>query len=102
MDYGLPQDYYKKKFDPRLQRSRRYHEYEDGRYVLGAPSFTAIPVGVSVAGLKLPDPQIFFTEPELKEVKTYTHKSDDLTINISGDPDKIDKIIEVMKPIIGE
>ena len=102
MDYGLPQDYYKKKFDPKLQRRRRYHEYEDSRYGLGVPSFASIPVGVSVAGLKLPDPQIFFTEPEMKEVKTYTHKSNNITINISGDPDKIDQVILALKTIIDD
>ena len=38
-------------------------------------------VGVVVAGMPLPDPRIFFTEPKIKEVQTFVKKTEDLVVN---------------------
>jgi hypothetical protein len=94
MEYGLPQDYYNKKFDPKLQRERRYRGYGHDGYILGNPM---IPVGVVVAGVSLPDPQIFFTEPKIKKVDSIVKKTENLTINITGDPEKIKEISGLLK-----
>lgn len=99
MEYGLPQDYYNEKFDSKLRREHRYRRYENSGYALGMPS---VPVGVVVAGIPLPDPQIFFTEPKIRDVKTFVKTTENLTINISGDPDKINQIIEFIKSLEDE
>jgi hypothetical protein len=97
MDYGLPQEYYKKKFDAKLERRpRRYRDLADP-YVLGQGLLSqgslimTTPPAVVVAG-PLPDPQIFFTEPSFKPVKTLIQQYPKLSVNISGEPALVDQI----------
>jgi hypothetical protein len=105
MDYGLPQDYYNKKFSSKLQRRHRYREFENS-YPLGisgvpAPMvmspFPRIPVGVSLGSL--PDAQIFFTEPKIKDVSSYVHRSKNISVNVSGSPSKVDQIKKIVESL---
>ena len=111
MDYGLPQDFYKNKFTPKLERNRRYREFENS-YPLGMSGISAIPVSVTsspmmamahVPGVpvgvslgSLPDPQIFFTEPNIRDVKTKIFRSSKLTVNITGPPSKVDELFNII------